>query len=198
MGTTRFNSQIVPKDSVAQYGYKFIKFPGDVMLRPQAASTATTLQVEGGGPGIYPITSAGLPGLVLDTTTSTTFYTDPMDVPHDLDSTQTAYVYAVYSSPVVTTHTTATCLMTVALGAWAAGELITTATSAYLSTATAFTLSPAATAKSLQIATATAVSTTPTAGEIMALKISCDTGVTTAATTPVLHGVMFKYFRRFV
>lgn len=199
MATTRFNSQIVPKDATAQYGYLYFSFPSDLAVEATGAtSTGTAMEVIG-AVGITPeLRNATLPGIVFNTTATQSVYTKSMLVPNDLDSSQTVYVAPVYSSGVAAASTTATSICTVLMNSWTSNELITSVTSAFLVTATAFTISPTTTADHMQIGTNAALSASPNPGEIMALKILMDSEHTTEAISPMLHGVKFTYFRRFV
>ncbi len=197
MAVTRWSSQMKPTDSTEQFGYKFFSMR-DFAFEP-TATTTSTMEIMGTiGAELVLGPNSALPGVLLKTTTAETVYTLPTDCPNDVDSSQTSYLYLYHSSPLITASTTATSIVTIKMGMFADSDLVTTGTSAYLSTTTAFTIAPTAVTADLNIGAAQVLSTTPDPGDIISLQVAFDSEQADAASTPTLHGIMFKYYRRFV
>ena len=173
MAVTRWSSQMKPTDSTEQFGYKFFGMK-DFAFEPTDTTTSTMELLGTVGAELVNGPNAALPGILLKTTTAITAYTLPTDAPNDLDSSQTSYLYLYHSSPLATASTTATSIVTIKMGMFADSDLVTTGTSAYLSTTTAFTIAPTTTIADLNAGSAQVLSTIPDPGDIISLQIASD------------------------
>lgn len=174
MSVTRFGSQIKPIDATEKNGYVFFPAAGGILSN--AAATA--------------MVSTGMPAIQFTATGAGYASSPPFIVPHDLDSSATCYASLVWGS--VTTATDATAIFTAGYNTFGSGSTLVAQTATAIA---ANTVTAAATVGYVTVGTSSAMATSPTPGNYISWKVSCDP--LTADTVSVL-GIKMQYTRRFV